>query len=269
MPINELWPSGAVCQACGNAELSHISGGTVCIQTCERNRKALAEYEAEVARWRSFVTAQPNGYIPVPVEAARQISQHCHKEIVVILAYDASFQTTHTTTYGYSPAAKDIAAVWGEQCNAAIGGDQDRSRIFEDFRATTEAENRRRIEDLTGNLNALEAMFGPVDRLFPVDLIEQWKLAQESPGGHPIYYVWLEQRVRELNEALAEFGRELPCGSHPRLESLGQPAKFTGGCGKLIIASEAIVCADCLAWFCSRDCAYRHFNSDHPGESHG
>jgi hypothetical protein len=74
------------CQACGNIEPHHIPGGAVCIETCERNRKALAEYEAEAERWRSFVTAQPNGYIPVPVEAARQISQHCRKEIVVILA---------------------------------------------------------------------------------------------------------------------------------------------------------------------------------------
>ena len=63
---------------------------------------------------------------------------------------------------------------------------------------------------------------------------------------------------RELLEAAL---RVLPCGSHPRLLSLGQPARFAGGCGEPIFAFEAIRCADCMAWFCSRDCAVRHFKS--------
>ncbi len=77
--------------------------------------------------------------------------------VILILAYDASFQCTHTTTYGYSPAAKDMAAEWGEKCTAAIGADLDRSRIFEDFRATSEAENRRQVEDLTNRVKQLES----------------------------------------------------------------------------------------------------------------
>lgn len=65
--------------------------------------------------------------------------------------------------------------------------------------------------------------------------------------------------VLELEATVREACRELPCGAHPRLESLGQPARFRGGCGKPVIAPEAIVCADCMAWFCSRDCARNHF----------
>lgn len=78
---------------------------------------------------------QETGYIPVPVEAAAQISRHCKKSMVVILAYDPVHEMTHATTFGVSAFDKENAAAAGEMLSKAIGGDLSRKVEFEDFHA--------------------------------------------------------------------------------------------------------------------------------------
>ena len=71
--------------------------------------------------------------------------------------------------------------------------------------------------------------------------------------------------IQALRAILEVACRELPCGCHPRLISLGQPARFVGGCDAPVMAFAAFVCTDCGVWFCSRACARLHFAS-HPPE---
>lgn len=91
-----------------------------------------------------------------------------------------------------------------------------------------------------------------------IELAACFKVPRELIRGH---IEALETEIAQNVLLLAGLCRELPCGAHPRLLSLGQPALFVGGCGVAVIAPLAIVCADCGAWFCCRDCAYKHFGS--------
>jgi hypothetical protein len=88
------------------------------------------------------------GYVPVPVESARQIATEFHKSMVVILSYDPKFQVTHTTTYGVSPQEKEIAADFGERC-AALVSDLPRKTSYEDFRFMDQAKRAQQVERLS------------------------------------------------------------------------------------------------------------------------
>lgn len=67
-------------------------------------------------------------YLPVPVEAAKEIAERYSKAMVVILCWDTEHHLLHTTTYGRSALEKQNAAAVGEICTRAVGAD-----MSEDF----------------------------------------------------------------------------------------------------------------------------------------
>ena len=93
-------------------------------------------------------------YEAVPVHEARKIAERYRKAIVVIVAYDTTHQKLHTTTFGVMPEDKDVAALWGEACATAIGADTSKSVWYENYRTTTEAEYKRRIDELEAELES-------------------------------------------------------------------------------------------------------------------
>jgi hypothetical protein len=86
-------------------------------------------------------------YIPVPVEAARQISSQYEKSIVIINAWDHQHKLMNTTTYGVRPQDKISAARGGETCAKALGLDLSKSQTSEDFR-TVDAARNAQLRDL-------------------------------------------------------------------------------------------------------------------------
>lgn len=103
-------------------------------------------------------------YKPVPVSAAVAIADQFDKEMVVILAYDAVHQLTHTATYGRTPRSKEIAADAGERCTVELGGAIEAKRTWEDFRNMTEAEAAAHIEILTNALREIRELMGGIPR---------------------------------------------------------------------------------------------------------
>lgn len=77
-------------------------------------------------------------YVPVPVEAAREIAQKFAKDIVVIVATDRAHDQIHTTTYGRSQFDKIHAAELGPVLATAAGGFVPAAKMFEDFRDPAE-----------------------------------------------------------------------------------------------------------------------------------
>lgn len=73
-------------------------------------------------------------YIPVPVEAARDIAEKYGKSIVIIFSYDPAHGLLHTTTYGTDPQNKAWAAQGGEIGTEALGGLRMAATDFEDYR---------------------------------------------------------------------------------------------------------------------------------------
>ncbi len=73
-------------------------------------------------------------YIPIPVEAAREIAEKYGKAIVIINAWDNVYGLLHTTTYGADPQNKAYAAMGGEITVKALGGLRQASTDFEDYR---------------------------------------------------------------------------------------------------------------------------------------
>lgn len=96
------------------------------------------------------------GYVPVPVEAARQIAEWCHKDMVIVISWDSAFQMSHCTTYGRSGQHKAAAAMAGEKIMKYLGCDLAESEHFEDFRNRTQAEAASMIERLTAEVNDLK-----------------------------------------------------------------------------------------------------------------
>lgn len=97
----------------------------------------------------------PEEYKPVPVAVAVAIAENFDKEMVVILAYDAVHQLTHTTTYGRTPQSKEIAADAGDRCTVELGAAIEAKRTHEDFRNRSEAEAAATIERLQGALDLI------------------------------------------------------------------------------------------------------------------
>ncbi len=86
-------------------------------------------------------------YLPVPVVEASRIADDFGKSMVVILAYDPIHQLTHTTTYGVSPADKELAATVGDACAKAICGEGFKQRVrFEDYRFIDEGVRTQALE---------------------------------------------------------------------------------------------------------------------------
>lgn len=75
-----------------------------------------------------------NEYKPVPVEAARAISETYEKPIVIIYSYDVAWNLIHTTTYGSNPENRAWAAEGGEIATRALGGIVGLATKFEDYR---------------------------------------------------------------------------------------------------------------------------------------
>lgn len=72
-------------------------------------------------------------YIPIPVQAAKDLAVRFHKHSVVILAWDDEHELTHTTTYGVDAFHKENAAAAGRIATQAIGMDLGKEQTFEDF----------------------------------------------------------------------------------------------------------------------------------------
>ena len=87
-------------------------------------------------------------YVPVPVEAARQIAAMYRKCIVIILAVDRAHDKVHTTTYGASPDVKALAAKLGDQATKAIVGCIDARQSHEDFCTRTQAQWAQEKDEL-------------------------------------------------------------------------------------------------------------------------
>lgn len=100
------------------------------------------------------------GYLPVPVEAARQISVGWRKQIVVIVSIDHVFDKTHFTTYGQEPEDKMIAARLGEAICTATGHFIEQAEVSEDFRTVDAAKRQADIERLERVLVACDHALG-------------------------------------------------------------------------------------------------------------
>lgn len=110
-------------------------------------------------------------YIPVPVEAAKEISEKYGKAIVIINTWDTEHGLLHTTTFGASPEQKQQAAVGGDISAAALGADLLKKNTY---------------EDLTWNFNKLRKLDLMLAR------IHGWFHSGEKPN---------EEVIKDINEA--------------------------------------------------------------------
>jgi hypothetical protein len=83
----------------------------------------------------------------IPAEEAAKIALSYRQELVVVAGYDG--RTLEVATFGNGPMAKDMAADWGDAIPAALGFDAGARMVHEDYRATPEAVAKKRIDDLT------------------------------------------------------------------------------------------------------------------------
>lgn len=81
-------------------------------------------------------------YVPVPVEAARQIAHQYEKDVVVIVAHDGVHGQIHTTTYGKDELDKIRAAELGPILAEAAGGFTPAAKSFEDFRNAAQSATK-------------------------------------------------------------------------------------------------------------------------------
>ena len=97
-------------------------------------------------------------YVPVPVEAAKQIAVQFQKQMVVIIATDNVHQQTNFTTYGVSPEEKVEAAVTAEFLSKQMGNVPEANRFSEDFRRDMDAAKyKAALEALERIANILDA----------------------------------------------------------------------------------------------------------------
>lgn len=92
--------------------------------------------------------APPDGYQPVPVDAAASIARDYAKNAVVVLSFDREYGLIHTSTFGVSAEEKVMAAALGERLSAYVGCDLEKSLKFQDFRDVEKGEYVRRITEL-------------------------------------------------------------------------------------------------------------------------
>ncbi len=72
-------------------------------------------------------------YCEIPVHVAKSIAETFQKDQVIILAFDAEHQLTHTTTYGKTAVDKENAAAAGELLSKTLGCDLGKKVEYEDF----------------------------------------------------------------------------------------------------------------------------------------
>lgn len=88
-------------------------------------------------------------YLPVPVQAAKFLSERFRKSMVVILSFDPEFELTHCTSYGVQAFDKEQAAAIGERCVQEVcGGDLSRKVSFEDFHHNMDPARLREAQEL-------------------------------------------------------------------------------------------------------------------------
>lgn len=106
-------------------------------------------------------------YLPVTVEAAREIANRFEKDIVVIVSVDHVHLKTHFTTYGRSPKDKVVAAALGEGLALATGHELNQIQSFQDFRHLDAAKNSADLEIAKELLKQVQSQAGnlaPDDR---------------------------------------------------------------------------------------------------------
>ena len=87
-------------------------------------------------------------YVPVPVEAAKQIAVQFQKQMVVIIATDNVHQQTNYTSYGVSPEEKVEAAVTAEFLSKQMGNVPEANKFSEDFRRDMDAAKYKAAMEL-------------------------------------------------------------------------------------------------------------------------
>jgi len=107
--------------------------------------------------------SRPEGYRPVPVNVAREISERFEKSMVVIGTYDSKHDMLHTTTYGVEPKDKENAADWGELFAGLVCGEGfERRQVFEDYRFLDQGARAQKIEHLVRACRAADHAIGSV-----------------------------------------------------------------------------------------------------------
>jgi len=84
----------------------------------------------------------------IPVDVAAKIAERFGKQVVLIVAYDATHGSTHIVTYGVSSEQKEVAALAGDLTAQQLGMAMDKITKFEDFRTVDQAKRCEQIERL-------------------------------------------------------------------------------------------------------------------------
>ncbi len=115
------------------------------------------------------------GYVPVPVEAAREIAEKYAKSIVIINCWDSTHGMIHTTTYGIDAQHKEWAALGGEVAARALGGLVEAATNYEDYRLT---QARKLLDALRVTVQWLEAAGGYSEALENCMIYEKIRTAE-------------------------------------------------------------------------------------------
>lgn len=127
------------------------------------------------------MTALPP-YVPVPVQAAREIAEKYGKSIVIIFCHDLVHGMMHTTTYGTDPQNRAWAAQGGEIATRALGGSPELGRGYEDYRI----EQARKLLVSIRKLLAIAeyaAITGPAITAAQATIAEAEKVLGPVPDG--------------------------------------------------------------------------------------
>ena len=111
-------------------------------------------------------------YKEVPVVVASIIADNFDKSQVVILCYDAVYETTHVTTWGKSKFDKENAVAIGEICTNAIGCDMGKKQTFKDFHQDYSPALYKRAVDMLRELGAANTPWQDAERMI-ADLLTE------------------------------------------------------------------------------------------------
>jgi hypothetical protein len=135
-------------------------------------------------------------YVPVPVEAARQIGQTFQKGVVAIVSLDDVHQLIHTTTWGKSAEQKHVAATLGDRLAKAAGADLSQKTSFADFRDRSATEAAQDIDRLAEENRALRRLIADCQRVAEVKF-SRWGLCDQiDNNGAPYMSSWAEGVIR-------------------------------------------------------------------------
>lgn len=108
----------------------------------------------------------PEGYRSIPVEAARRIGQDYGKSLVLLLAYDAIFDRTHTVSWGESAEQKERAAALVDVVLKAIGVDLSTHTDYEDYRHIDAGRHAQIVDQLISAARRADALLRHLDDNF-------------------------------------------------------------------------------------------------------